>query len=43
MEEANDIMKKIVDTWGNNVKKKDLTKLTVDEKIKIFKKTKIDF
>ena len=43
LDEANSVIKKIIDTWSIIIKKENLSKLSTDEKIKLFKGTEINF
>ncbi len=43
LDEANSVLKKIIEKWGFLIKKKDLSKLSTKKKINIYKEYKIDF
>ncbi len=43
LDEANSVIKKIIDTWSIIIKKENFSELSTDEKTKIFKETEINY
>jgi len=43
LDETNIVIKKIIETWETIVKRKNLSELSIEEKIKIFQKTKVNY